>query len=150
MNGGPDASTEPPRETTTPSSEYAVLIVEDDPDIAETLAQMLEDRGYRAETASNGREALERLRRPPEPLLILLDLTMPVMDGREFRRVQLETPQLASIPVVVLTADATADRHSAMSAAGWLIKPIALDTLMDTVARYCGRRCPSEYRGRSA
>ena len=117
-----------------------VLIVEDDPDIAETLGLMLEDRGYRTETASNGRDALERLRRTPRPSLILLDLTMPVMDGREFRRVQLETPELAAIPVVVVTADAAADQRSGIDAPAWLVKPVALEALVDTVARYCGAR----------
>jgi CheY-like chemotaxis protein len=117
-----------------------VLIVDDDSDIAAVLAETLADRGYRTDTAGDGRAALDRLRRAPPPSLILLDLTMPLMDGREFRRVQLETPELAAIPVVVLTADASAQRNAHVDAAGWLIKPIALDTLLDTVARYCGRR----------
>jgi CheY-like chemotaxis protein len=127
-------------ETSATEDQPAVLIVEDDPDIAETIAMMLTDRGYRTDTAANGREALDRLSRPPRPSLILLDLTMPKMDGREFRRLQLETPELASIPVVVLTADASANRQSEVSATGWLVKPVALDTLLDTVVRYCGAR----------
>jgi CheY-like chemotaxis protein len=114
----------------------SVLIVDDDPDIAETIAFMLEDRGYRAQTAANGREALQRLHEGPPPSLILLDLTMPVMDGRQFRRAQLAEAQLASIPVVVLTADASAAREAGVDAAGWLVKPVALDTLLDTVVRY--------------
>jgi CheY-like chemotaxis protein len=113
-----------------------VLIVDDDPDIAETIAFMLEDRGYRAEIATNGREALERLCHTPRPSLILLDLTMPVMDGRDFRRVQLQRPELASIPVLVLTADATAASDSRVAAAGWLVKPVALDTLLEAVTRH--------------
>jgi len=117
--------------------ECVVLIVDDDPDISETIAFMLDERGYRSERAANGKEALERLRRPPRPQLILLDLTMPVMDGREFRRRQLASPELASIPVVVVTADATAKDHIRMQTPGWLVKPIALDTLLDTVKRYC-------------
>ena len=116
----------------------SVLIVDDDPDIAETIAFMLEDRGYHAETAANGREALRRLHEGPPPSLILLDLTMPVMDGRQFRRAQLAEAPLASIPVVVLTADASAAREAGVDATGWLVKPVALDTLLDTVVRYTG------------
>jgi CheY-like chemotaxis protein len=116
----------------------SLLIVEDDPDIAETLAELLDDRGYEVEIAGNGAEALRRLERPPRPGLILLDLTMPVMDGRQFRRVQLERPELASIPVVVLTADVHA--HPELRAAGWLIKPVPLEGLLSAVDRHCLRQ----------
>jgi CheY-like chemotaxis protein len=121
-----------------PDRECWLLIVEDDPDIAETMAATIEDRGYHAETAANGAEALTRLRQAPLPALILLDLAMPVMDGREFRRAQLARPELAQIPVVILTADAGAARGSGLDAEGLLIKPVTLDGLMDVVARHCG------------
>jgi CheY-like chemotaxis protein len=114
-----------------------LLIVEDDPDIAETLAALLDDRGYLVEIAANGAAALSRLHRPPRPGLILLDLAMPVMDGRQFRRAQLERPELASIPVVVLTADVKA--HPELRAADWLTKPVPLEGLLSTVERHCLR-----------
>jgi CheY-like chemotaxis protein len=127
------------------AEECVVLIVDDDPDISETIAFLLDERGYRSERAANGKEALERLRRLPRPQLILLDLSMPVMDGREFRRRQLAAPELASIPVVVVTAaSATANDHARMQTPGWLIKPIALDTLLHTVERYCLRPAQGE------
>jgi len=121
-----------------PPREGWVLIIEDDRDIAETMTEMLDERGYCAETAVNGAAALERLRSPPLPSVILLDLTMPVMDGQEFRRAQLAAPELASIPVVVLTADTGARGHSELGATGYLIKPVSLDSLVETVRRYCG------------
>jgi CheY-like chemotaxis protein len=111
----------------------SVLIVEDDADIADTLAAILEQRGYRAETAADGAEALARLRHGPVPSLILLDLMMPVMDGIQFRRAQLAARELASIPVVVLTADA--GQRPPLGVAGWLLKPVDLDRLLDTVRR---------------
>ncbi len=124
-----------PEERRAPDAPAIVLIVEDDPDIAETVAFTLEDRGYHAEIVGNGREALDRLARGPRPSLILLDLTMPVMNGWQFRRAQLASPELASIPVVVRTADASA-RDAGLRAIGWLVKPVALDQLLETVTRY--------------
>jgi CheY-like chemotaxis protein len=136
MNGASDAG----REAAEERAGLDILIVEDDRDIAETMGLMLEDRGYRTATAGNGREALELLSRGPRPSLILLDLTMPVMDGPQFRRVQLETSGLADIPVVIVTADAAADRGTGLQSPSWLVKPIGLDALLEVVVRYCGAR----------
>jgi CheY-like chemotaxis protein len=133
MNGEPHA-------TSWEAGEGLVLIVEDDLDIAETLAAVLEDRGYRVETAANGVAALARLHRSPRPELILLDLAMPLMDGREFRRAQLAEPELASTPVVVLTAGARAPEPE-LAPMAWLFKPVSLDDLLRVVARYAPRRC---------
>jgi CheY-like chemotaxis protein len=123
--------------TATRRSDGLVLIVEDDPDIAETIAETLIERGYRAETARNGAAALERLRVPPRPSLILLDLSMPVMNGWQFRQKQLAESELASIPVVVLTADAAAPGRADLGPIDWLLKPVGLSNLLDTVERYC-------------
>src|SRR5919206_1695644 len=81
-----------------------VLVVEDDFAIRETLRELLEDEGYRVAWAANGKEALARLHERA-PRVILLDLMMPVMDGWEFRVAQQRDPALASIPVVVISAD---------------------------------------------
>ena len=117
-----------------------VLIVEDDADVAEALAMILEDAGYVPEIARDGAEGIERLRRGAPPALILLDLMMPVMDGCEFRREQLRMQEAASIPVVVLSADAQAARKAAeMGCAEYLGKPVDLDRLLAFVARHCKR-----------
>jgi CheY-like chemotaxis protein len=63
-----------------------ILIVEDNPDTRETLADFLAFEGYAVRGAANGQEALTVLQKEPLPDLILLDLMMPVMDGCEFRR----------------------------------------------------------------
>lgn len=82
-----------------------VLVVEDDITIRETLLEVLEDEGFVAVGAANGREALERLQEPGDkPTLIVLDLMMPVLDGAGFREAQLRLPGAAEIPVVVLSA----------------------------------------------
>ena len=113
-----------------------VMVVEDDFAIRETLRELLEDEGYRVTWASNGREALARIREHA-PRLILLDLMMPVMDGWEFRSAQQRDPELANIPVIVISADhALEQKVGDLSPAGWLAKPFELDALLATVHRY--------------
>ena len=83
-----------------------ILIVEDSVDLQDLLSQHFEAEGYEPSRAYNGKQALEFLRTTPIlPSLILLDIMMPVMDGIEFRQAQLKDPRLATIPVVVMTAD---------------------------------------------
>src|SRR5262245_34872901 len=95
-----------------------VLIVDDDYDIRATLHEILSDEGYDVASSANGFEALQALRSGTAPCLILLDLMMPVMDGWQFRAQQLSDPTLASIPVVVLSADAgVAQKSRALNAA---------------------------------
>lgn len=115
-----------------------VLLVEDDDDIREDLAALIEDRGYRVVTAVNGSEALDKLSSMPLPSLILLDLMMPVMDGWQLRAALLERPKLASIPVVLLSgvADLEAQAQS-LDAVAYLRKPIALDEVYRAIESHC-------------
>jgi CheY-like chemotaxis protein len=113
-----------------------VMVIEDDFAIRETLREVLEDEGYGVVWASNGQEALAQLR-SHSPRLILLDLMMPVMDGWEFRSAQRRDPALASIPVIVISADHALDQKvSTLAADGWLAKPFELDALLATLQRY--------------
>ena len=116
-----------------------ILVVEDDPDLAQLVAEVLESAGYRTAIAGNGRAALDHLRTCTHPDLILLDLMMPVMDGWEFREEQQKLPALASIPVLTVTADGDArGKAAAIQAAGYITKPITIDSLLDAVERVCG------------
>jgi CheY-like chemotaxis protein len=119
-----------------------VLIVEDDRDIRETIEQVLEDHEIAATVAENGAAALEQLRtRSDQPCLILLDMMMPVMDGRTFRDEQRDDPALSNIPVVVLSAHITGDLAAKeMQVDGYLKKPCDLETLLAMVTRFCGPR----------
>jgi len=118
--------------------EPQVLIVEDDVDIREALSQILEEEGYVVSTAANGQEALARLRTGPPPRVILLDLMMPVMDGWQFRAAQRQDPQLAQIPVVIISADSNVrDKASSIGAHGFFRKPIEIAGLLATVERCC-------------
>jgi CheY-like chemotaxis protein len=114
-----------------------ILVVDDDKDIRETLQELLEDEGYEVFTARNGGEALERVR-AGRPGLVILDLFMPGMDGAEFRRRQLADPDLALVPVVVVSAAAGLEERVAwMRAAGHLEKPIRLEELLSLITRFC-------------
>jgi CheY-like chemotaxis protein len=115
-----------------------ILLVEDDTDLREALSQILRDEGYEVEGAAHGREALDKLRGGQRPCVILLDLTMPVMNGWQFRAEQREDPALSRIPVIVISAGH--DLPSQMSALGleeYVRKPIRLETLLHSLARHC-------------
>ena|SRR5437868_10885800 len=113
-----------------------VLIVEDDADLRDMMAQLLMLEGFNAATVANGREALEYLHNGDRPEVILLDLMMPVMDGWEFRRRQQADPSVAGVPVIVLSAlDQT--RAADVSADAFLKKPLDFDRLLALVRGYC-------------
>lgn len=117
----------------------SILLVEDDDDIRVDLADLLREEGYQVATASNGQEALEWLQVNGEQVgLILLDLMMPVMNGWDFRARQLEEESLTAIPVVLLSGAGDVARHAlALKTAGYLIKPLRLDSLLRVVSRLC-------------
>jgi CheY-like chemotaxis protein/HPt (histidine-containing phosphotransfer) domain-containing protein len=116
-----------------------VLLVEDDDSIREIVAEVLASRGYEVWQARNGREALDVLRKrvAAPPRLILLDLMMPDMDGRQFLAERRKEPALVPIPVIVLTAAGRTQVSPELEVAAWLSKPVELDRLLTTVAQYC-------------
>ena len=113
-----------------------IFIVEDDVDTREMLGKFLELEGYRVETASNGRQALDRLSEGLKACVIVLDLMMPVMDGWQFRREQVQHAALKSIPVIVVSA-AGRDRLEKIEANGYLSKPIDLEELLKQITACC-------------
>jgi two-component system, OmpR family, response regulator AdeR len=117
-----------------------VLIVEDDEDLAVSMSDVLEAEGYATAVASDGRKALDDLEARIRPDLILLDLTMPLMDGWSFRAEQAKRTEIASIPVVVVTADGHAPaKAQALRADGYLAKPVTIERLLEEVDRLCRR-----------
>jgi len=113
-----------------------VLIVEDDADLRDMMAQLLHLEGFGAATVANGREALEYLHHGDRPDVILLDLMMPVMDGWEFRRRQQADPAVAGVPVIVLSAH-DQSRVADVNANAFLKKPLDFDRLLALVRGYC-------------
>jgi signal transduction histidine kinase/DNA-binding response OmpR family regulator len=119
----------------------SILVVDDDTDTRMAIAQLLEDAGYHALTASDGLEALEILRREPglRPSLVLLDVMMPNMDGKQFREQQRLDVELGKIPVIVFSAhDEVATISRMLEADDYLAKPFDASELVDAVAR-CAR-----------
>jgi two-component system, chemotaxis family, chemotaxis protein CheY len=117
----------------------AIMIVEDEVGIREMLTVLLKLKGYATLSAGTGAAALDLLREcstPPE--LILLDMMMPIMDGAAFRQAQLQQPEFAPIPVVLMSASANLPQQArALQAAATLPKPIDFDTLLALVEQYC-------------
>lgn len=114
-----------------------VLVVDDNFEVREALADVLVDEGYEAVGAADGLEAIAYLRSGPRPNLILLDWMMPRCDGAQFRERQLAEPELAEIPVVLLTADAKLDRKiEGLKVQGFLRKPVELEDLLRVIARF--------------
>jgi CheY-like chemotaxis protein len=114
-----------------------LMIVDDDDDLRDALADIMNAQGYEFAAFADGRAALAALEGGVTPFLILLDLMMPGMSGWEFRAAQLENPTLALIPVVVVTAAGNlSDGAGTLSSVEVLYKPFALDILLPTVARY--------------
>jgi CheY-like chemotaxis protein len=116
-----------------------ILIVEDDPEIRETLAQVLEDEGYAVATAENGRDALVKLSELPRPCLILLDLMMPVMSGSEFLVALRQRPVADDIPVIIVSAWPR-EAAAVHGARAFLGKPVDLQELLSWVSRFCTTR----------
>jgi CheY-like chemotaxis protein len=117
---------------------HSILVVDDDADIRSSLTEILGDEGYRVAGVRNGREALAYLQEQTRPSLILLDMMMPEMDGWRFRLEQQRSPELASIPVVILSAHGNVREAAlALGAADYLRKPLRIESLLEIAGRYC-------------
>jgi CheY-like chemotaxis protein len=115
-----------------------LLVVEDDFVSREVLSTILAGEGYRVATAANGAEGLERLHDKDRPSLILLDLNMPVMDGRTFCARRCCEQDLGNIPVVVLSsAGDVAEQAASLGAKRYLQKPVDIVLLLDAVRTCC-------------
>ena len=122
-----------------------VLVVEDDPDLLRALADLLASDGYSVLAARHGLEALGYLRGGARPSVILLDLMMPIMNGWQFRYEQRQDSELASIPVIVVSAAGDSQQHAEwLEANRYIRKPIDLDVLLDAVSGYCGSPHPAD------
>ena len=108
-----------------------ILVVDDDSEASEILAELLSQKGYTVARAENGRQALDYLTHA-KPGLIILDLMMPEMSGWEFRERQQNDPRLKSIPVVVVSASGLVEH---VEAAAVLSKPLDFGCLMRVVER---------------
>jgi CheY-like chemotaxis protein len=114
-----------------------LLVVDDDFATREVMSMTLAGEGYRVATAANGADALQRMGDRDRPSLILLDLSMPVMDGQTFCARRKEGG-LPSVPVIVVSSAADlAQRAKDLGADGYLEKPVDTIRLLDAVRRGC-------------
>jgi CheY-like chemotaxis protein len=113
-----------------------ILVIDDDPDICESLGELLADHGHRVESAANGLEALELLTGGTPPCMILLDLMMPVMNGWQFVDAKAADPTLAPIPLCLITAAGITQELPGDAVCVWR-KPFKVEELLRVVATHC-------------
>lgn len=132
-------------ETACASHGHRILVVDDNRSVRDGLVILLEGRGFRARGASNGREALEMLRGGFEACLILLDMTMPIMDGSKFRTAQRQDASLADIPIVVMAALSDPTKAAVdLGAVAGLAKPLTdPEQIVQLASAHCPRSQPS-------
>ena len=115
-------------------SERPILIIDDDPAIRATVAEILTSEGYSVATAINGADGLRSLDRL-DPALVLLDMRMPILDGWGFARA-LQARGI-QVPILVMTAAQDARRWAReINAEGYVAKPFELLDLLDAVGRF--------------
>jgi CheY-like chemotaxis protein len=141
MLGGPHSMTSrsSSAKAVEPSRLELILVVDDDPDCRDAVRTVLEGAGYRIAEAKDGREALAFVQKALEkPALLLLDLMMPTMDGWQLRGQLRSDPELAAIPIVIMTAHVGVLRavSNATPATPVLAKPLDVDRLLQMVATY--------------
>jgi CheY-like chemotaxis protein len=107
-----------------------ILVADDDEDVREGLAEVLRTRGYEVRTAPDGARAMEAISAGPPPALVLLDLLMPYVSGRDVLQAIAR-----KVPVAVITGiQPSADELGPV--AGVFLKPVLLDVLLELVQRY--------------
>ena len=118
----------------------SLLIVEDDKELAESLATYLHHEGFECEIAHNGQEALSKLERSPQlPEAILVDIMMPIMDGEELIKKLGNESKWLNIPVVVVTGIANPYARNLGHARHIFQKPVDMNSLVAVLRRYCKR-----------
>lgn len=121
-------------------SKARILIVEDNEDNMILVCDVLSSRGYSILKAVDGQQGLD-MARVERPDLIIMDLSLPLLDGWAAVRQLKDDPELRNIPVIALTAHAMAgDREKALDAGcdDYLAKPIRLMTLIGKVREFVG------------
>lgn len=112
-----------------------ILVVDDEEQNVKLLSSLLKAEGYETEAASNGREAVEKVKLSP-PDLVLMDIMMPDMDGYQAIRRIRDMDAFGDLPIVALTAKAMrGDREESLAAGAsdYVTKPVEIDQLLDTL-----------------
>jgi CheY-like chemotaxis protein len=120
---------------TLPAGVPIVLLIDDDAAMRDLTQRFLGKEGFRVMTAANGEEGL-RLAKAQKPAVIALDVLMPGMDGWAVMTALKDDPDLADIPVIMLTIVDDKDMGYALGAADYLTKPIDWERLPDILRKY--------------
>jgi CheY-like chemotaxis protein len=113
-----------------------ILVVDDTPEVLGMIVKVLSTRGYQVLAARSGQEAIEHVRRA-SPDLVLLDLSMPRLNGWETLLALRQLPQMAELPVIAVTAHAMkGDREAVMQHGftGYITKPLDMPLFLETVS----------------
>jgi two-component system, chemotaxis family, chemotaxis protein CheY len=128
--------------TTLEHTPKRILVVDDEPTIRELIIDALRESAFQVEGAANGAEGLEITRRWL-PHAIVLDLMMPRLDGTGFVQLMRLNPDLAAVPVLLVTAAYGAEQEAErMGARAFLPKPFELDRLVELVGELAGSPLP--------
>ena len=120
------------------SSSATILVVDDSDDIRDLLSVLLESEGYVVHLADDGNKALQMVAND-RPDLILMDMSLPEMDGWAIVPLMRALPELANLPIIALTAHATpADENRALAVGctGYISKPFDADDILARIAFY--------------
>ena len=120
----------------TKRPEKPVLLIDDNPDVRESMAALLEVDGYAVVAATDGEDALDYLRNGLEPCVILLDMLMPGKDGLQFRAEQLADPQFSTIPTIAYSADGGLESKAVVLGLPFIRKPDLPGRVLDVIERY--------------
>ncbi len=114
-----------------------ILLIDDEPDLRECIAELLEGEGYTVKQAENGKTGLEILKSGHTPKIIVLDYMMPVMDGKTFCEHAINDSRISAIPIILLTAaNVPPETTETMKVAAQLEKPIDIEKFLKAVKAY--------------
>lgn len=116
----------------------SILVVDDSVTMAMSLRTTLSLNGFQAESAGNGKEALDKLQAGLKPDLIITDINMPVMGGMELIRSVRAIPRLKFIPILTLTTESEAGKRTQgklAGATGWIVKPVSGNDLVAVIRK---------------
>ena len=117
---------------------HALLVVEDEYDIRNAISNLFDFNGCTVKTAQDGQQAITQLRDGYRPCVILLDLSLPRMDGVEFRSEQRTLNGCADVPILVVSGREDAQEvATSLGARDFLKKPVRIRRLLDAVDRHC-------------
>lgn len=115
----------------------AILVVDDEFGIVDSLCEVLSEEGFAVSTAANGKDALRKIAEQ-RPDLVLMDYMMPVMDGLETMKAMQQDPAMRAIPVLLMSSVPRSNLPDDCTPSAFLRKPFDLDALLSEVVRLLG------------